>query len=51
MLLVVIVMILNDLWVFSIDPAYFGYNSIEQENPILRIITFQGPSLTQIDES
>jgi hypothetical protein len=38
-----------DLWGFSIDPPYFGYNSTEQKNPILRILTFQGPSGTQID--
>jgi hypothetical protein len=25
-------MICNDLWGFSIDPPYFGYNSAEQEN-------------------
>jgi hypothetical protein len=24
-------MICNDLWGFSIDPPYFGYNSTEQE--------------------
>jgi hypothetical protein len=34
---------------FSIGPLYFDYNSAEQENPILRILTFQGPSRTQID--
>jgi hypothetical protein len=39
----------NDLWGFSIDPPYFGSNSREQENPVLRIFTFQGPSWTQID--
>jgi hypothetical protein len=49
MLLVVIIMICNDLWGFSIDPPYFGYNSAEQENPILCILTFQEPSQTQID--
>jgi hypothetical protein len=38
-----------DLWEFSIDPPYFGYNSGELENPILRILTFHGPSETQID--
>jgi hypothetical protein len=30
----------NDLWGFSIDPPYFGYNSAEQENLVLRILTF-----------
>jgi hypothetical protein len=25
------------LWGFSIDPPYFGYNSAEQENPVLHI--------------
>jgi hypothetical protein len=39
----------NDLWEFSIDPPYFGYNSAEQKNLVLRIFTFQGPSWTQID--
>jgi hypothetical protein len=29
-----------DLWGFSIDPPYFGYNSAEQENPILCIFIF-----------
>jgi hypothetical protein len=38
-----------DLWGFSIDPPYFGYNSLEQENPVLHILTFQGPSGTQIN--
>jgi hypothetical protein len=33
----------------SIDPPYFGYNSVEQENPILSIFTFQKPFQTQID--
>jgi hypothetical protein len=42
-------MFYNDLWGFSIDPPYFGYNSVEQENPILRILTIHGPSPTQID--
>jgi hypothetical protein len=37
MLLVVIIMFYNVLWGFSIDPPYFGYYSIEQENPVLRI--------------
>jgi hypothetical protein len=32
MLLVVIIMFCNDLWGFSINPPYFGYNSVEQEN-------------------
>jgi hypothetical protein len=38
-----------DLWGFSTNPPYFGYNSVEQENPVLRILTFWGPSETQID--
>jgi hypothetical protein len=37
------------LWGFSIDPPYFGYNSLEQENPILRIFVFHGHSWTLID--
>jgi hypothetical protein len=49
MLLVVIIMICNDLWGFSIDPPYFGYNSAEQKNHVLCIFTFQKPSRTQID--
>jgi hypothetical protein len=32
MLLVVIIMFCIDLWGFSFDPPYFGYNSAEQEN-------------------
>jgi hypothetical protein len=38
-----------DLWGLSIDSPYFPYNSAEQENPILRILTFQGSFRTQID--
>jgi hypothetical protein len=38
-----------DLWGFSIDPPYFGYNSTEQETPILCILMFQGPFGNQID--
>jgi hypothetical protein len=30
----------NVLWGFSIDPHYFGYNSVEQKNPVLRIFKF-----------
>jgi hypothetical protein len=48
MLLVVIIMICNDLWGFSIDTPYLGYNSAEQENPVLCIFTFREPSRTQI---
>jgi hypothetical protein len=40
--LVVIIMICNDLWEFSIDPPYFGYNSTEQENPVLCIVFVLG---------
>jgi hypothetical protein len=42
-------MFYNVLWGFSIDSPYFDYNSTGQENPVLHIFTFQGPSLTQID--
>jgi hypothetical protein len=49
MLLDVIIMFCIDLWEFSIDHPYFGYNSVEQKNPVLRILTFQGPSGNQID--
>jgi hypothetical protein len=37
MLLDVIIMFCIDLWGFSIDPPYFGYNSAEPENHVLRI--------------
>jgi hypothetical protein len=50
MLLVIIIMFYNILWGFSIDPPYFGYNFARQENPVLRIFAFQGPSRTQIDQ-
>jgi hypothetical protein len=49
MLLDAIIMYCIDLWGFSINPPYFGYSSAEQKNPILHILTFQGPSGTQID--
>jgi hypothetical protein len=49
MLLDVIIMFCINLWGFSIDSPYFGYNSAEQENHVLRILMFQGPSGTQID--
>jgi hypothetical protein len=38
-----------DFWGFSNDPLYLGYNSAEQENPVLCIFNFQGPSRTQKD--
>jgi hypothetical protein len=38
-----------DLWVFSTDPSYFGYNSTKLEICVLCILTFQGPSGTKID--
>jgi hypothetical protein len=34
-------MFYNDLWGFSIDPSYFGYNSAEQENHVLCILCFR----------
>jgi hypothetical protein len=49
MLLVVIIMFYNVLWESFIESPYFGYNSTEQENPVLRIFKFQGHSRTQID--
>jgi hypothetical protein len=49
MLLVVIIMFYNVLWEFFIDPPYFGYNSVGQENPVLHIFKFEEPSQTQID--
>jgi hypothetical protein len=33
-------MFYKDLWGFSIDSFYFGYNSAEQENPLLCIFMF-----------
>jgi hypothetical protein len=41
MLLVVIIMFYNVLWGFSINPPYFGYNSVGQENSVLRILSFR----------
>jgi hypothetical protein len=38
-----------DLWGFHIDPPYFGYNSAEQETPVLCILPFQVPFGTQIE--
>jgi hypothetical protein len=38
-----------DLWGFSIDSPYFGYNSAEQETHVLCILMFQGSSGTQIN--
>jgi hypothetical protein len=35
-------MFYNVLWGFSIDPPYFGYNSAEQENPVLHIFLVSG---------
>jgi hypothetical protein len=49
MLLVVKIIFYNDLWGFSMDPPYFGYNSVEHEKPVLCILTFQESSRTQID--
>jgi hypothetical protein len=40
------IMFCIDLWGFSIDLPYFGYNSVEQETLVLCILTFQGPSGT-----
>ena len=45
----VISMFYIDFWGFSNDPLYLGYNSAEQENPVLCIFNFQGPSWTQKD--
>jgi hypothetical protein len=42
-------MFYNDLWGFSIDPPYFGYNSTEQENMFcvfLRLRDLPGLKLT-----
>jgi hypothetical protein len=40
---VIIIIICNDLWGFSINLSYFGYNSTEQEDPVLFIFMFQEP--------
>jgi hypothetical protein len=45
----VIIIFFIGLWGFSIDPPYFGYNPAEQDNPVLSILTFHGPSRTQTD--
>ena len=49
MLSTVISMFYIDFCGFSNDPLYLGYNSVEQENPVLCILNFQGPSRTQKD--
>jgi hypothetical protein len=36
-----------ELWGFSIDPPYLGYNYVEHKMPVLRILMFQGPFRTQ----
>jgi hypothetical protein len=41
MLLGVIIMIYNVLWGFSIDPPYFGYNPVEQENLFCVFLSFR----------
>ena len=38
-----------DLWGFTNDPLYLGYNSAEQENPVLYIFHFQRPIQSQIE--
>ncbi len=38
-----------DLWGFTNDPLYLGYNSAEQENPVLCIFHFQRPIQSQIE--
>jgi len=48
-LFTVISMFYIDFWGFTNDPLYLGYNSAEQENPVLCIFNFQGPSRTQKD--
>jgi hypothetical protein len=47
----VIIMFCINLWGFSIDLPYFGYNFAEQGIPVLCILKFQGPSRTQIDRA
>jgi hypothetical protein len=39
-----------DLWGFSIDPPYFGFNSTKQETHVLHIFMFQVPSRTQTEQ-
>jgi hypothetical protein len=36
----VIIKFCIDLWGFSIDFPYLGYNSVEQETPVFHIFTF-----------
>ena len=48
-LFTVISMFYIDFGDFPNDPLYLGYNSAEQENPVLCIFDFQGPSGTQKD--
>ena len=43
MLYNVISMFTIDFWGFTNDPLYCGYNSAEQENPVLCIFNFQEP--------
>jgi hypothetical protein len=50
MLYDVIIKFCINLWGFSINPPYFGYNSVEHETPVLCILMFWGPSGTQIDQ-
>ena len=45
----VISMFYIDFWGFTNDPLYLVYNSVGQENPVLRIFNFQGPKLSQMD--
>ena len=49
MLSTVISMFYIDFFGYTNDPLYLGYNSVEQENPVLCIFDFQGPSQTQKD--
>jgi hypothetical protein len=42
-------MICIDLWGFSIDPPYLGYNSTEQETLFCVFFKFHGPSKTQTE--
>jgi hypothetical protein len=45
----VVIMFCIDLWGFSIDPPYLGYNTADHETPVLYILTFHGSSKTQIE--
>jgi hypothetical protein len=38
-----------DLWAFTNDPLYLGYNSTEQQNLVLCVLHFERPIQSQIE--